>query len=394
MGPWSSIHVLDFTRVLAGPFCTMNLADLGADVIKVESTDSGDDTRAWGPPFLGTESAYYLCVNRNKRSIALNLKSETGKRVIQGLLKWADVVIHNFLPKSAAKLGLTYEDVFSVNPNIIYCSISGYGKEQNRPGYDYIMQAMGGLMSITGENGGPSMKVGVAITDLFTGLYATIAIQSALVHRTQTGIGQEIDMALYDAQIAMLANVASNVLIGGRDAEKFGNEHPNIVPYQLFRTKDGEVIVTVGNDHQYQAFCKSLGLEDLANAEEYKTNSSRVQNRQSLITKLEKHIIQFSTEDMIEKMSQAGVPCGPVRSVKQALMADETKMRQMIWETSHPVFGALKLVGSPLKMSKTPPELRLPPPRLGEHTREILSEQGFSEVEIQEFIEKGVVREC
>jgi crotonobetainyl-CoA:carnitine CoA-transferase CaiB-like acyl-CoA transferase len=394
MGPWSGIHVLDFTRVLAGPFCTMNLADLGADVIKVESTGGGDDTRAWGPPFLGSESAYYLCVNRNKRSIALDLKAEEGKRVVRKLLEWADVVVHNFLPKSAEKLGLTYESVCSVNKEVIYCSISGYGKTENRPGYDYIMQAIGGLMSITGERGRSSMKVGVALTDLFTGLYATNAIQSALVHRMKTGEGQEIDMALYDAQIAMLANVASNVLVSGQDAEKFGNEHPNIVPYQLFRTKDGEVVVTVGNDHQFQSFCRVFRLQSLSGDRMFETNASRVQNRDALITAIQTCLAELSTDEVIEKAMEAGIPCGPVRSVKEALLSAETKNRNMIWETNHPMFGALSLVGSPLKMSKTPPALHLPPPRLGEHTRKILAEQGFTEFEIQEIIDKGVVSEC
>jgi crotonobetainyl-CoA:carnitine CoA-transferase CaiB-like acyl-CoA transferase len=394
MGPWSGIHVLDFTRVLAGPFCTMNLADMGADVIKVESVQGGDDTRAWGPPFLGTESAYYLCVNRNKRSIALDLKAETGKQVVHKLIAWADVVVHNFLPKSAARLGLTYEDINKVKADTIYCSITGYGNTENRPGYDYIMQAIGGLMSITGEQGRASMKVGVAITDLFTGLYATTAIQSALVHRLKTGEGQEIDMALYDAQIAMLANVASNVLVSGEDAGRFGNEHPNIVPYQLFETRDGEVVITVGNDRQFQSFCTHFGLQTLAKDSAFQTNANRVENRNALIANIQGRLKELSAAEVIEKAEQAGVPCGKVHSVREALNSTETKNREMIWETNHPIFGSVSMVGSPLKLSRTKPELRLPPPRLGEHTRDILCEQGFTEQEITEFIEKGVVREC
>ncbi len=394
MQPWTGIRVLDLTRVLAGPFCTMNLADLGADVIKIESTEGGDDTRAWGPPFLGTESAYFLCVNRNKRSIALNLKTAEGKRVMDSLIKRADVFVHNFLPKSVDKLGFTYENVRSIKPDIIYCSISGYGNTCNTPGYDYIMQAIGGLMSITGEQSGPSMKVGVAITDLFTGLYATVAIQSALAYRTKTGEGQEIDMALYDSQIAMLANVASNVLIEDRDAPRFGNEHPNIVPYQLFRARDGEVIVTVGNDHQFRAFCQAFGLLSVRDDNRYQTNAKRVLHRETLLERLSEELAQYSVDEIIQKTTHAGVPCGPVRSVKQALQSAETKARDMIWQVEHPLFGLFELVGSPLKLTKTPPMLRMAPPGLGEHTRDILAEQGFSESDIQEYIEKGVVLEC
>ncbi len=249
-------------------------------------------------------------------------------------------------------------------------------------------------MSITGEQNGPSMKVGVAITDLFTGLYATIAIQSALAYRAKTGEGQEIDMALYDAQIAMLANVASNVLIGGKDAPKFGNEHPNIVPYQLFATKNGEVIVTVGNDHQFEAFCDAFGLSTLTSDERFHTNTERVNHREGLIKEIEKHIAGYETHEVMEKLTRVGVPCGPVRSVKQAILSEETKARDMIWQVDHPLFGMFNLVASPLKLSKTPPKLHMAPPTLGEHTREILIEQGFLEQEIQDYMAKGVVISC
>jgi crotonobetainyl-CoA:carnitine CoA-transferase CaiB-like acyl-CoA transferase len=392
--PLTGVRILDFTRVLAGPFCTMNLADMGADVIKVESTQGGDDTRTWGPPFVGEESAYFLCVNRNKRSIAIDLKSDEGRQIVRNLMLQADVVIHNFLPSSAEKLGLLYDQVKEVKPDVIHCSISGYGNTENIPGYDYILQAVGGLMSITGEPDGAPMKAGVAITDLFTGLYAAIAIQNALFHRMRTGVGQQIDMALYDAQIAMLANVASNVLVSGRDARRFGNEHPNIVPYQLFMTRDGEVVITVGNDHQFRAFCQAIGLEGLAGCQDYATNAKRVENRQSLVPLLEKHLLQFSTKEVLERMTSAHVPCGPVRSVAEALQAPETAKRNMLWKIQHPTAGELTMVGSPLKLSETPPLNHMAPPKLGQHTREILLELGYREAEIRRFEQKGVILTC
>ena len=393
MHPLTGVRILDFTRVLAGPFCTMNLADMGAEVIKVESM-SGDDTRAWGPPFAEGESAYFLSVNRNKRSIAVNLKSSEGRLVAEELITKADVIIHNFLPSSAEKLGLLYEQVKVINPNVIYCSISGYGNTHNVPGYDYIMQAIGGIMSITGEAEGAPAKVGVAITDLFTGLYAAVAIQSALLFRQRTGIGQEIDMALYDAQLAMLANVASNVLIGKGDAQRLGNEHPNIVPYQLFQTNDGELVITVGNDHQFRAFCEALEIVDIADHSDYSTNAKRVKNRKKLIPLLESYLVKFSTQEVLERMNVANIPCGQVRSVATALAATETVMRDMLWKVSHPLAGELTLVGSPLKLSETPPLNVMAPPRLGQHTQEILVELGYEDVEIKVLEKKGVILTC
>ncbi len=393
MHPLTGVRILDFTRVLAGPFCTMNLADMGAEVIKVESI-SGDDTRAWGPPFAEGESAYFLSVNRNKRSIAVNLKSSEGRLVAEELITKADVIIHNFLPSSAEKLGLLYEQVKVINPNVIYCSISGYGNTHNVPGYDYIMQAIGGIMSITGEAEGAPAKVGVAITDLFTGLYAAVAIQSALLFRQRTGIGQEIDMALYDAQLAMLANVASNVLIGKGDAQRLGNEHPNIVPYQLFQTNDGELVITVGNDHQFRAFCEALEIVDIADHSDYSTNAKRVKNRKKLIPLLESYLVKFSTKEVLERMTVANIPCGQVRSVATALAATETVMRDMLWKVSHPLAGELTLVGSPLKLSETPPLNVMAPPRLGQHTQEILVELGYEDVEIKVLEKKGVILTC
>ncbi|WP_245631665.1 CaiB/BaiF CoA transferase family protein [Alicyclobacillus ferrooxydans] len=392
--PLDGIKVLDLSRVLAGPFCTMNLADLGADVIKVEPVATGDETRTWGPPFVGGESAYFLCVNRNKRSIAVDLKSTEGKRIIECLVKQSDVVIHNFLPPVADKLGVSYNHIREFNQEVIYCSVSGYGSNDLRPGYDYIMQAVGGLMRITGEPQGQPMKVGVAITDLFTGLYATIAIQAALLFKQRTGKGQRIDMALYDAQIAMLANVASNVLIGGKDAPRLGNGHPNIVPYQLFDTADGSVIITVGNNHQFAALCRVFGLDDVLLDPRFQTNELRVANRDTLVRVLSATFKQLTTSQILAGCAEANVPSGPVLSVKEALEAEDTARRDMLWHVNHPVLGDLRLVASPLKLSESPVCYKRVPPRHGEHTVDVLNELGFLPEQVQSWIDKGVLKTC
>ncbi|MDP9729144.1 CaiB/BaiF CoA transferase family protein [Alicyclobacillus tolerans] len=395
MQPLQGIRVLDCSRILAGPFCAMNLADLGADVIKIESVQGGDETRYWGPPFIGGESAYYLCANRNKRSLAIDLKHPEGQKILNTLLQHTDVLLHNFLPASAQHLGLTYEQVSAVKPDLIYCSISGFGRQSDEPGYDYLMQAMGGLMSITGYAEAGPVKVGVAITDVCTGLYATIAIQAALRVREQTGQGQAIDMALYDTQLAMLVNVASNVLTSGIDAKRIGNGHPNIVPYQLFHTRDGDVVITVGNDRQFNDFCHVLHLDELPTDPRFSTNAERVKHREDLLKLLETAMAQHSQEEVLSMMRAARVPAGPVQSVKESLASSLTTERQMIWESeSHPTIDRLRLLGSPLKLEKTPPVFRLPPPRLGEHSEIILKECGFLENQIQTWIHEGVVATC
>ena len=394
MQPLSGLKVIDFSRVLAGPFCSMNLADLGADVIKVETIIGGDETRAWGPPFAGTESAYYLGVNRNKRSLAVNLKSVAGQAITQRLVAHADVVLHNFLPHSVAKLGLSYEQLASQNPALIVCSITGYGSHSDDPGYDFILQAMGGLMSITGERDGSPMKVGVAITDLFTGLYAANAIQAALLYRARSGKGQFIDMALYDAQIAILANVASNVLIGDDDAPRLGNYHPNIVPYQSFQTADGYIVLTVGNDRQFRDFCTHMDIPEVGINSNYATNELRVMHRQELTTLLEAHLLKYASQEIIDRMQVAHVPCGPIRSVKEALTAKATQERQMILSMTHAQLGDIAMLSSPMKLSESPVTYRQPPPLHGQHNREILVELGFGQQEITKFINEGVISIC
>jgi crotonobetainyl-CoA:carnitine CoA-transferase CaiB-like acyl-CoA transferase len=390
-GPLAGVRVADFTRVLAGPFATMSLGDLGADVVKVENVQGGDDTRTWGPPFHDGESAYYLCANRNKRSLALDMRSEAGREVARRLIAEADVVVHNLRSRSAAKLGLAYDDVRRVRPDVVYCGISGYGEASDRPGYDYILQAVGGLMSITGEPDGEPMKVGVALTDLFTGLYAVIGIQAALAERARSGLGQSVDLALYDSSLVMLANVASNALIAGVDATRFGNAHANIVPYQLFDTADGSIVVAVGNDRQFRDFCAVLGRPELADDPAYATNDQRVTSREGLVPLLEALVREQSCDDLTTRLEERGVPVGPVRTVVQALESQETAARDMVWQVPHPLLGAVPLVASPIKLDRTPPVARRHPPLLGEHTAEVLGELGYAEGDVAQLVADRVV---
>lgn len=390
-GPLSGLRVADFSRVLAGPFATMTLADLGADVVKVESL-TGDDTRSWGPPFVGTESAYYLCANRNKRSLAVDLSRPEGREIGRRLVGRCDVVVHNMLPASAGRLGLTYEQTRAAREDVVHCGISGYGAGSARPGYDYVLQAVGGLMSITGEPDGEPMKAGVALVDLFTGLCAVIAVQAALAERTRSGLGQQIDMALYDAQLTMLANVASNVLLAGGDAGRLGNAHPNVVPYQLFRTADAALVVAVGNDRQFLAMCEVLGRPELAGDPSYATNAARVRTRDQLVPVLEELVKGYRAADLAARLEARGVPVGAVRTVAEVLAAPETADRSMIWSVPHPELGELSMVASPLKLSVTPPVARRHPPLLGEHTVEVLTELDYPAAAIDALNAAGVTR--
>ena len=376
MQPSHGIRVLDLSRVLAGPYCTMVLGDLGADVIKVESPE-GDETRGWGPPFAGGESAYYLCVNRNKRSIVVDFKKEAGRAILHELVKRSDVLVENFRPGTLARFALDFDSVAAVNPNLIYCSITGFGQTgplRDKPGYDFMIQAMGGLMSITGEPEGEPMKVGVAVADLFAGQNAVIAILAALQARAQTGKGQHLDVSLFDSQVAMLANVASNFLTSGNLPKRYGNAHANIVPYQSFQASDAWFVVAVGNDKQFEKLCQVLGKGELARDPRFAANVGRVENRDELLALLQLVFLTRASDEWLSMLETAGIPCGPINTLDKVFSLPQVEAREMLIHMGHPEIEDLRLVGSPLKFSDTPVDYKLPPPRLGEHAEEILKE--------------------
>lgn len=381
MQPLNGIRVLDLSRVLAGPYCTMVLGDLGADVIKVEPPE-GDETRGWGPPFAQGESAYYLCVNRNKRDIVINLKTEEGKKILRELALQSDVLVENFRPGTLERFSLDFETLHELNPKLIYCSITGFGQTgsmRDKPGYDFIIQALGGLMSITGEPEGEPMKTGVAVVDLLAGQNAIIAILAALQARTLTGKGQHLDIALFDSQLGWLANVASNYLISGELPKRHGNAHPNIVPYQSFKASDGWFAIAVGNDRQFVRLCEVLGTPEMAVDERFAVNSSRVQNREALIPLLKPIFATRSASEWLDSLEKAEIPCGPINNFEQVFAMPNVKEREMLVKMNHPTIGELPLVSSPLKMSDTPVEYRLPPPLMGEHTEQVLRELGYGD---------------
>jgi crotonobetainyl-CoA:carnitine CoA-transferase CaiB-like acyl-CoA transferase len=382
------------TRVLAGPFCTMILGDLGAEILKVEAPGGSDETRYWGPPFKNGVSAYYLCTNRNKKSITVNLKTEEGKEIIKKLVKKSDVVIHNFKTGTMEKLGLGYEEIFKLHPGIIYCSITGFGETgpyKHLPGYDYIIQAMSGIMSITGNEQSGPIKVGVAITDILTGLYACIGILAALSEKEKSGIGQKLDLSLFDSAISSLVNVASNYLISGKIPERLGNIHPNIVPYQTFKTLDGEMVIAIGNDRQFHTFCSILGLEDLLEDERFTTNEKRVGHRGELIPLFEEVLKKKPTTYWQKVCNENNIPCGPINNLEQLFQDPQVKARQMLVTVEHPKAGNIDLVGSPLKFSKTSITIRHHPPMPGEHTEIILKDLEYSREDIIHFKKNKII---
>ncbi|KPL89399.1 CaiB/BaiF CoA transferase family protein [Ardenticatena maritima] len=395
MGALDGLRVLDFTRVLAGPFCTMLLGDYGAEIVKVEVPHRGDDTRHWGPPWAGGESAYFLSVNRNKRSLTLNLKHPKGRQIALDLAARADVLIENFKVGTMARLGLGYEDVRAVNPGIVYCSITGYGQTgpyRDRPGYDFIIQAQGGIMSITGPADGEPHKVGVAIVDITAGLFAATAILAALRHRDRTGEGQYIDVALLDAQVAWLANVAQNYLVSGEVPRRYGNAHPNIVPYEVFPTADGYVAVGIGNDSQYQRFCDVAGCPELWEDPRFQTNPGRVTYRDELVPRLREVFRRRPTQAWIDLLVAHKIPVAPINSVAEALNDPQVRARGMVQQVEHPTAGLLDLLGPVAKLSETPAEIGAPPPLLGEHSEAVLHDWlGLSAEEVARLREEGVV---
>lgn len=396
MNSLNGIRVLDLSRVLAGPWCTQTLADLGADVIKIERPGVGDDTRSWGPPFLKNaegrdtaESAYYLGANRNKRSVTCDISQLEGQMLIRELVKHCDVFVENFKVGDMARYGLDYASLMAINPKLVYCSVTGFGQTgpyRDRAGYDYAIQGIGGLMSVTGERddlGGGPQKVGVAVADLFTGMYATVAILAALRHAERTGEGQQVDMALLDTQVAMLANLGSNYLVSGKVPARAGNAHQNIVPYQVFEVMPPEgspsgtrdhLILAVGNDGQFAKFCAVAGCPELALNPLYALNADRVRHRAELIPLLESLMKTRTKADWLPALEAAKVPCGAINSLGEVFADPQVLERNMVSHWPHPIEPDLRLVASPIKMSRTPVRQDLPPPMLGQHTSEVLSE--------------------
>ncbi|ALJ37759.1 CoA transferase [Azospirillum brasilense] len=398
-GPLSHVRVLELSRVLAGPWAAQTLADLGADVIKVERPGAGDDTRAWGPPWAGEESAYFLSTNRGKRSITIDFERPEGQELVRKLAAQADVVIENFKVGGLVKYGLDYDSLKAVNPGLVYCSITGFGQDgpyAKRAGYDFMIQGMGGLMSITGqpdaEAGGGPVKVGVAVTDVFTGLYATIGVLGALAHRDRTGEGQWVNLALLDVQVAVLANQAMNYLVGGKAPQRLGNAHPNIVPYQAFATLDGHIILSVGNDGQFAKFCQVAGRPELAQDPRYATNPARVANRKELVPILELLLEQRTSRDWLSALEAVGVPCGPINDVSQVFADPHVQARHIHQDLPHPTAGTVPTVASPIRYSATPIEHTVAPPTLGQHTDAVLEQAlGLCAADIAALREKGVV---
>ncbi|KAJ2518099.1 hypothetical protein H4217_003548 [Coemansia sp. RSA 1939] len=416
-GPLAGTRVLDLTRVLAGPYCTMLLGDLGADVIKVEHPTRGDDTRAWGPPFKAYarapqakketpdnplytapprfpgESAYYLCVNRNKRSVAVDLKKAAGREIVAALAREADVVVENFVPGRLAAMGLGYAELSRINPRLVYASISGYGATgpySRRPGYDVIIEAEAGLMHITGDEHGAPVKVGVAVTDIATGLYAHGAIMAALLARIRTGRGQHLDLSLMQTQTALLANIASNYLVGGHEAQRWGTRHPSIAPYEVFATADGRVCIGAGNDAQFASLCRRIGRADMAARPEFRTNAARVANRRALAAAIAAALGAKSTADVLALLDGAAFPFAPVNTIAQTFAHPQLRARRVVRQIDHPFVGPIRLVGPAVHYSCSDVAIRRPPPMLGQHTDAVLrGVLGYSDAQVAHAVRSG-----
>jgi len=375
--PLSGYRVLDLSRILAGPYCTMILGDQGADVIKVERPGTGDDTRTWGPPFAGGESAYYLSCNRNKRSITIDLKNPAGADLVREIAKTSDVFIENFTPGLTKRFGLDYDTLRELNPRLVYCSISAYGQDgpyRDRPGYDMVLSAVGGLMWITGERDGNPCKVGVAITDVLTGVYASGAITAALLWRERSGRGQYVDCSLLDAQVSALANIGSNYLVAGQEATRWGTAHESIIPYQVFAAKDRPIAIAVANQKLWVNFCKAVGKEEWLEDPRFETNPKRVENRDAILPLVAEVMGGKTCDEWMELFVGAAIPCGPVNDMEHLFSDPQVVHRKMIAEVPHATIGTLRVAGIPIKYSATPGAIRRAPPLLGEHTEELLAE--------------------
>jgi len=394
-GPLAGVKVLDLTRVLAGPYCTMFLGDLGAEVVKIEQPDVGDDTRAWGPPFVGGESAYFLCINRNKKSVALDLKSNQAVGLLRRLAEGADVLVENFRPGTMERLGLGERELRAVNPRLIYASLSGFGADgpmKDWPGYDLIIQAWGGLMSVTGMPDGEPTKVGVAIVDIVAGLMLGKAILAALFARERTGVGQKLETSLLEAEVACLINAGSNYLVGGVVPGRWGNAHPSIVPYQSFKSRDGYLVIGVASEGIWRRLCQAIGMPGLADDPRFARNPQRVEHRGELIDILTEIFLQRDTAAWVTLLIDAGVPCAPVQTIDQVFLAPQVIAREMVVEVPHPTAGTIRMAGLPVKFSGTPASIRLAPPLLGQHTAEVLrSWLRLDDSAIDDLKSKGVI---
>jgi len=393
--PLHGYRVLDLSRILAGPYCTMVLGDQGADVIKVERPGSGDDTRTWGPPFAAGESAYYLCCNRNKKSIVVDLKKPEGQKLVREMATVSDVFVENFTPGLTERFGIDYETLHELNPRLVYASITAYGQNgpyKNRPGYDMVLSAVGGLMHITGERNGNPCKVGVAITDVLTGVYAAGAITSALLWRERSGRGQYLDISLLDVEVAGLANIASNYLVAGREATRWGTAHESIIPYQVFQTSDRPIAIAVANQKLWINFCSAVGKQDWLEDPRFESNPLRVENRAVLLPLVDEMFAQKTCDEWMDLLVTAAIPCGPVNNMEHLFSDPQVRHRGMLAEVPHHTIGTLKLTGVPIKASETQGTIRRHPPLLGEHTDVVLTETlGYSEDQINALKSKDVV---